>query len=79
MNKLTKQKEIIERSLELLKEGKFDEYKDLILRNIKEFPEEVQKGIISSFIEAEIIKETYKLRKLSEILDQILEILSKES
>lgn len=72
------QSQIIKRAIELFQEGKLEEYQNFILENLQEFPEEVQKEVISSLIETEIIKETRRLEKINQMLDEILAILSKE-
>ncbi len=70
------QNKIIKKALELFREGKLEEYKNFILENLQEFSEEVQKEIIASLVEAEIIKETARWEKLNQMLEEFLEILS---
>jgi len=64
--------EVIKQATQLLKEGKFEEYENLLVENLRLFPKEVQVQIIAGLIESAIIKETEKLK----IFNSILKLLS---
>jgi hypothetical protein len=62
---------IVKRANELLKEGRLQEYENFLIENLVNFPRNIQVNIIATLIEAEMVKETEKLK----ILNSILELL----
>lgn len=65
---------IIEKALNLLKEGRLEEYESFLIENFKDFSKEIQIKILSSLIEAHLLKEKEKLEILNKILDEILKV-----
>lgn len=65
-------KEIITQLLILLKEGKIEEFNDLLIEKFSEFPKEIQLTIVSHILESYLIEETEKYKTLNSILSEYL-------